>query len=349
MKKKICFKVTPPFQNNKLFEKGRDLDFYYRLGQFFDSYGFKVGTQDIISENESDIVFYLDYRSDFKNTSSFKVLMAMESNAVIAKTFDKSYTDKFDMVFTFLENIIDNNRIFKINYSFNLESEVMLSFNEKTKFLCNISSNKFSNHQNELYSKRIEAIEYFESLEENIFDLYGFGWDKSYTFPIIYNLIKWFHKYKLTRGVVKLIGLIPLKINPILKTYKCYKGSVNDKYQYLRKYKFAICYENVSGVNGYITEKIFDCFKNGVVPIYLGPDNIEEIIPSKAFIHRKNFFSDNEVFNYINKIDKLKYEEFINTASRFLNSDAANSFDSNKTAEYVFNKIITSLGNQKND
>ena len=33
----------------------------------------------------------------------------------------------------------------------------------KYKLICNISSNKFSNHPKELYSKRIESIEYFEN------------------------------------------------------------------------------------------------------------------------------------------------------------------------------------------
>lgn len=347
MSKKICFKVDLPYRNNKLFEKGRDLDIYYCLKEIFNFNGFEVGTNDLMKESDSDIVFYLDYRSDFIDSRCFKVLIAMESNAVIAKTFDKSYTDKFDLVFTFLDKIVDNKRIFKINYSFNLENDVGISFTDKTKFLCNFSSNKFSNHKNELYFKRIEAIEYYENLEENIFDLYGFGWDKSYSFPIIYNLVKRLHRFKLTRAFVKIFNKIPVKINPILKTYKCYQGSVNEKYEYLKKYKFSICYENVSGVNGYITEKIFDCFKNKVVPIYLGPDNIEDIIPKESFINRNDFSSEKEVFNYLNKINELKYAEFINAGIRFLNSDAASSFDSNKTAEYIFNKIITSISDHK--
>mgnify|MGYP005992641157 CR=1 FL=1 len=349
MSKKICFKVDFPYRNNKLFEKGRDLDIYYCLKEIFNFNGFEVGTNDLMKESDSDIVFYLDYRSDFIDSRCFKVLIAMESNAVIAKTFDKSYTDKFDLVFTFLDKIVDNKRIFKINYSFNLENEVGISFPDKTKFLCNFSSNKFSNHKNELYSRRIEAIEYYENLEENIFDLYGFGWDKSYPFPLIYNLVKRLHRFKLTRAFVKIFNKIPLKINPILKTYKCYKGPVNDKWEDLKRYEYCMCYENVSGVNGYITEKIFDCFKNGVVPIYLGPDNIEEIIPKEAFIDRRIYTSEEQVFNYITKIDEFKYQKYINAAKRFLNSDAANSFNSSITAEYISRKIITTCSNQKND
>ena len=117
MNKKACFKVNPSLRNNKLFEKGRDLDICYRLKVMLNSVGFEVGTNDLINEKESDIVFYLDYRKDFINSNSFKVLIALESIAVLPKTFDKSYTDKFDLVFTFLDDIVDNSRIFKINFS----------------------------------------------------------------------------------------------------------------------------------------------------------------------------------------------------------------------------------------
>ena len=343
--KKICFKVDSPYQNNQLFQERGDLNFVYRVKKILENKNHIVGTQDIIDEDEADIIIYLDYRKDFRSNEKKKVLLAMESIAVIPKTFEKKYTDKFDLTFTFLDDIVDNNRIFKINYSFDLEKEVGISFKDKTKFLCNFSSNKFSSHKNELYTKRIEAIEYYENIEDNIFDLYGFGWDKSYSFPVIYDLVKGLQKYKLSRALVKTINSIPVKMNPFLKTYKCYQGSVNDKYEYLKKYKFSICYENVSGVNGYITEKIFDCFKNEVVPIYLGPDNIEDIIPKESFINRNNFSSEEEVFNYLNKIDESKYTELTNAGKSFLNSDKAKFFDSYETAKYISNKIITCLNN----
>ena len=338
MSKKICFKVNLPYRNNKLFEKGRDLDIYYNIKQIFNYNGYEVGTHDLIKESESDIVFYLDYRKDFINTNAFKVLIALESNAVIKKTFEESYIKRFDLVFTFLDDIVDNIKIFKINYSFDLDIQVGIPFMKKN-FLCNISSNKFSNHKNELYSKRIQAIEFYEN-KKDLFHLYGFGWDKSYYFPTAYKIIKSLHHFKASRLIVKLIDLIPKKINPFLKTYNCYKGFVEDKYETLKNYKFSICYENVFGVNGYITEKIFDCFKNGVVPIYLGPDNIEQIIPKEAFIDRRKFVSEEEVLNYLNKIDEIKYKEYITAGVNFLNSNRANSFNSLKVSEYIFNRVI---------
>ena len=47
----------------------------------------------------------------------------------------------------------------------------------------------------------------------------------------------------------------------------------------MQHYRFYICYENTEGVEDYITEKIFDCFAAGFVPIYWGASNIEKYIP----------------------------------------------------------------------
>lgn len=64
-------------------------------------------------------------------------------------------------------------------------------------------------------------IEYLEQ-NDHEFDLYGYGWEK--------------------------------------EGFKSYKGSVKDKLEILSHYKYCVCYENMRGEKGYITEKIFDCF-----------------------------------------------------------------------------------------
>jgi hypothetical protein len=57
----------------------------------------------------------------------------------------------------------------------------------------------------------------------------------------------------------------------------------------LEKYKFSICYENARDTPGYITEKIFDCFFAGCVPIYWGANNITDHIPKECFIDKRDF------------------------------------------------------------
>jgi hypothetical protein len=49
------------------------------------------------------------------------------------------------------------------------------------------------------------------------------------------------------------------------------------------QYKFVICFEN-SNTHGYITEKIFNVFLSGAIPIYNGAPDIENYVNKKAFI-----------------------------------------------------------------
>ena len=81
--------------------------------------------------------------------------------------------------------------------------------------------------------------------------------------------------------------------------FKTYQGSVEDKIAATRGYKFSICYENTRGVPGYITEKIFDSFQAGVVPVYLGAPNITDEVPAGCFIDRRKFSSYQKLHAYL--------------------------------------------------
>jgi len=45
---------------------------------------------------------------------------------------------------------------------------------------------------------------------------------------------------------------------------------IPNKSEVLSKYKFAICYENAKDIPGYVTEKIWDCYQAGTIPVYWG-------------------------------------------------------------------------------
>ena len=60
----------------------------------------------------------------------------------------------------------------------------------------------------------------------------------------------------------------------------------------MSRYKFALCYENLSGVKGYVTEKIFDAVHAQTAPIYWGATNITDYIDQKAFIDYRQFKND---------------------------------------------------------
>jgi len=81
----------------------------------------------------------------------------------------------------------------------------------------------------------------------------------------------------------------------------------------LNNYKFIICFENSIG-DGYITEKIFNCFLAKTIPVYFGAPNIENFINKESFIHIK---TQEDFENAYEKMKQLKdneekYNEFIN-------------------------------------
>ena len=67
-----------------------------------------------------------------------------------------------------------------------------------------------------------------------------------------------------------------------------YKGSCTSKYEVMGHYAFALCFENMA-MKGYITEKIFDCFYAGTIPLYWGASDIADLIPSEAYIDVREF------------------------------------------------------------
>ena len=101
-----------------------------------------------------------------------------------------------------------------------------------------------------------------------------------------------------------------------------------------------MCYENVKNIDSYITEKIFDCFKAGVIPIYLGPKNINKVIPADTFIDKREFASYDKLFSYISNMDKETYNEYIRRIKSYLDSDSIRKFESNYSSEYFINKLV---------
>ena len=145
-----------------------------------------------------------------------------------------------------------------------------------------IASNKHSAVLGELYSKRREAIAYFENNHPDCFDFYGLGWQNCGS--------------------------------------KSYKGSAPGKMEVLSRYKFSFCYEN-GVLNGFISEKIFDCFFSECVPIYLGAPNITDYIPEDTFIDMRRFGDYEDLYCFISSIGEEKYNKYLNNIKNFLDSD----------------------------
>ena len=111
-----------------------------------------------------------------------------------------------------------------------------------------------------------------------------------------------------------------------------------DKHAVIRLYKFAICFENMS-YPGYITEKIIDCFKAGVIPIYLGAPDISDFVPKSAFIDLLEFSNWDKLNSYLDSITEAVGASMIAAGQEFLASESGAKYSYEGFAENVLKMV----------
>lgn len=86
--------------------------------------------------------------------------------------------------------------------------------------------------------------------------------------------------------------------------------SVANKLKFLNDYKFNLCFEN-SSYPGYATEKLYEAYIGGTVPIYWGSPTIECDFNPKAFLNWHDYLDDDAFIQAIIEVDSSpeKYEE----------------------------------------
>lgn len=80
-------------------------------------------------------------------------------------------------------------------------------------------------------------------------------------------------------------------------------GPVQDKFSFIKKYKFTISFEN-SSYPGYTTEKLIEPMLANSLPIYWGNTMVGKDFNTDSFINYHDFKSDNEVIDRIIELDK---------------------------------------------
>ena len=315
-----------PFYNklnkNKLFDiqdKAYNVDNallpYSEIKNLFSQSNIEVNTLDCYNIEEVDAVlfFTLDYtclKKCLKNKVKKIIYFAWEPEVVDrnhSKEGLKKLEPYFHTIMTWNDDLVDNIKYFKINYPHHLilsENECTeRDFNNK-KLLVNISGNKKSDHPSELYSERVKVIDFYNNKGGNDFELYGSIWPESYIHS---------------------------------------KGKCLSKYNVYNNFKFALCLENMCNINGYVTEKILDCFVCGVVPVYWGATNISSYIPDDCYINYKNFTSLEDMHTYLVSMNYATYQKYVSAITAFLKSKDVRPFTSDFFVENVQNAINSNI------
>lgn len=208
------------------------------------------------------------------------------------------------------------------------------------KFLAVINANKVTRIKvNELYTERLRAIEYFDRHGE--IDLYGLGWDQP---PVRLGT-------RLPRAVTRIErrakaaweSVRPPSDRLRVAARRAWRGETSRKDVTLGGYTFSICFEN-SILEGWITEKIFDCFYAGTVPIYWGAPDVEHWIPPTCFIDMRQFKSYEDLREFLHALSTDDIEAYRVAARNFLRSERFRPFSKRTFAELIVRIVEEDAG-----
>jgi hypothetical protein len=207
------------------------------------------------------------------------------------------------------------------------------------KFLVMINANKLPRMRwQELYTERLRAVEFFSRTEE--IDLYGVGWDVP-----TYILGKTWKPGTLQRAERWLLhNWHRVKPDPLLQAARTvYRGLAFSKSDVLGGYTFSICFENMV-LKGWVTEKLFDCFCAGTVPIYWGAPDIEDYVPSECFIDMRQFRDYGELRSFLKSLGESQVRRYRENARDYMGSALHRPFTKEAFADLFCGFIEDDLG-----
>lgn len=173
-----------------------------------------------------------------------------------------------------------------------------------------------------LYERRRKIARLAEKISPYLLDIYGTGWQGEAT--------SWVHK---------IVPAAPFK-NALGRT-------TLPKMETLSQYQFCLAFENFAGNYGYISEKIFDCFYAGVVPIYWGDQDITQYVPKAAFIDARNFKDDLELLNYIQNCPESVWQKMYEAGQTYLTSKELEQFQTEAFVSRMLQIIKTVANSSK--
>ena len=161
----------------------------------------------------------------------------------------------------------------------------------------------------DLYETRMDMLRHFSG--ESDFALYGVGWDE------------------------RLPGRPRELHDRILKSFE---GSPASKHEVLKDFRFCLCIENTA-FPGYISEKLFDCFFAGAIPVYLGAPDVHEYVPPDSFIDLREFDDYELLSRRLRSMTPKEAHDMRKVAREFIASASFVPF----TAQYFETRIIEAI------
>ena len=327
--------VGDGFENNNIFDlnshRNRDNCLFpnVTLKGEFSKKGIDLVTPDMLMGQTP--VFELHENIQITKKSKNKYLILLEDKLIVPRNINE--LKGYSRIYSWDVDGLEQSNVVGVKFP-NPEPPKLWNtrdFQSRDILLNLIASNKNIKKRTNrnLYQERLSVINWFERQNPDLLHLYGHGWSKPAVKEGRFGPVE----QKITGTILSFLGLT---------AHKTYRGVAESKIQLHSRSRFSICFENINRKN-YITEKIFDCFFAGTVPIYLGAPNVTDYIPPECFIDIRYFDSTAQLFKFITEMEQKEYEKYQAAIGNYLLSECYKKFSTGAYVETIVSDIMADL------
>ncbi|MFB6176357.1 MAG: glycosyltransferase family 10 domain-containing protein [Halobaculum sp.] len=284
---------------------------------------------DQIGVDETDVAIFvglrngLDYYEQLRNRSQRPVMVYIAREPPV---YTPQHSEReliklqplFDLIFTWNDRLADIDGFAKYHWPIADEqldrSPPDTPYEDRT-LLTTVSSMTASEDPNELYTERERIVSFYDRNHPDAFSLYGRKWTR----PI--------------NGIDICEGRWQVP------DYSVYRGEAEQKAAVYSRHKFALVFENQTGIDGWVSEKLFDAFASGAVPVYWGASNVEEYIPSETFVDYREFATPQALHDHLTSMSRSQYEAYRDAIRRYLD-DGVGPFAADRVADRVYERTM---------
>ena len=302
------------------------------LREEFRKKGVEINTADMNARRPVDFELHIEGRVLHPGEVP-RFLVALENPFINPLNADAEYFAGFCRVFTWNPRLAHLPNVREVCCPNHFVIPRWPGYEERVIFSCLINANKRFKTElpNDLYVERVAVIRWYEQNAPRHFELYGLGWNK----PRHESGMVGRMKRRAQRLATQLFGYRP---------FPSWKGEVTDKSSVLLRAKFAYCYENIYGLTGYVTEKIFDSLMNGCIPIYWGADDIGSRVPPDCFIDRHDFRDTAAVHAHLLSMTAKEYARKQRAIREYLGSRSAEKYSSEYFVRSIVEGVTAEMG-----
>jgi hypothetical protein len=326
------------YADNSLFKPGageNNGEFYLpyeKLRERFLAAGIELNTPDVNAGRPVEFELHINCRRQDPSARAYVYLY--ENPLIRPLNRDRAALARYAKWFAWDGALRGDPRTVPLLYPNRFETEGWNGPEKRPLFCVLVASNKALTvvDPRDQYQARVQILDWYERNAPVDFHLFGRGWDRPAALPG-----RWGRVRNQLRKILS-------RLLPVKSPYATWRGPVDDKIELLTRARFCLAHENCRDLAGYVTEKLFDCFRAGCVPVYVGPKEINELVPAGCFIDGRAFARPSELDAFLRTIDDTAYRGYQERIRAFLRSEQAKLFSQDHFADVLSREILADLG-----